>query len=57
VLIDLNGHRKDFTVGFYDYDDEKWFFRDPDADESFEREHMKWFYLPLAELDSPQDKA
>lgn len=46
VLIDLNGNRKDFRVGWYDFDKKEWMFHVSDVS-ALEIEHLKWTYLPL----------
>lgn len=50
VLIDYDGHRKHFTVGWYDHDEKRWMFREEDTS-LLELEHMKWTYLNLAKYD------
>lgn len=47
VLCDVNGNRKDFRVGWYDFDDKKWMFHDLDRS-WLDEEHLKWASLPLA---------
>lgn len=47
VLCDVNGNRKEFRVGWYDFDDKEWRFHDTDRS-WLEEEHLKWAYLPLA---------
>ncbi len=46
VLIDLNGHRKEFQTGWYDHDDKEWRFHVDDIS-MLELENLKWCYLPL----------
>jgi hypothetical protein len=50
VLVDLNGHRKDFVIGWYDHDDKEWVYRAEDTS-LLEFEHGQWMYLPLAKYD------
>lgn len=49
VLIDVDGNRKTFRVGFYDIDFETkggtWTLYD--EDETIDLDHMKWTELPL----------
>jgi hypothetical protein len=47
VLIDLDGNRKDFRIGWYDFDDKKWRLHYQSAEIQIEVEHMKWTNLPL----------
>lgn len=48
VLCDVNGNRKEFRVGWYDFDDKAWQFHDTDRS-WLEEKHLKWTYLPLAD--------
>ena len=53
VLIDVDGNRKNFEIGWWDYDDQLWRFHNVDANELHDIVDKKllWAYLPLAELD------
>lgn len=54
VLIDLDGKRKDFQVGWYDFDAKEWRFYS-DVHPNIKNRYAKsilWAYLPLAELDN-----
>lgn len=46
VLIDLNGKRKDFRVGWYDFDNKEWMFHVMDTS-SIVLQHLSWTKLPL----------
>jgi hypothetical protein len=46
VLIDLNGLRKHFAIGWYDYDQKKWYFHQED-NSYFKPADMTWTYLPI----------
>lgn len=46
VLIDLNGWRRDFRVGWYDHNNKQWMFHVDDIS-VLELDHMTWTYLPL----------
>lgn len=47
VLIDIDGNRKTFTIGWHDNDDKVWRnIGDDEIDPT-----MKWQYLPLAKYD------
>jgi len=51
VLIDVDGNRKTFVIGWYDFDENKWevpYF----LKTSIDLKHMKWMYLPLAKYDN-----
>lgn len=50
VLIDLDGWRKDFAIGWYDHDNKEWMFHQEDKS-LLDLKHMKWTYLPLAKYD------
>lgn len=50
VLIDLDGWRKHFAIGWYDHDDKEWRFHQEDRSQ-FEPANMKWTYLPLEKYD------
>ncbi len=50
VLIDIDGNRKFFHVGWFDHSERKWRFRDADTPE-IDLEHGKWCLLPLSEYD------
>ena len=47
VLIDVNGTGKIFRVGWYDFDDEKWWFHDQSAENNFDEDYAVWFKLPF----------
>jgi hypothetical protein len=47
VLIDLDGNRKDFRTGWYDFDDKAWRLHDKAEEKNIDLEHMKWTELPL----------
>lgn len=47
VLIDLDGFRKTFSVGWYDFDDDVWKLNDESMEIHIDRKNMKWFKLPL----------
>lgn len=50
VLIDLEGDREEFIIGYYDFIEKDWFGTDGDGilvDKS-----MRWMYLPLAKYDT-----
>lgn len=51
VLIDIDGYRKHFSIGYYDYDNKRWFIRDEESRPDLDLEHMSWTYLPLAKYD------
>lgn len=41
VLIDMNGQRKDFQIGWYDFDERKWCFHVSDTS-NLDLEKMEW---------------
>lgn len=45
VLIDVNGNRNQFAIGYYDKKDKDWVVYH--STEYLELEHMKWTYLPI----------
>lgn len=47
VLIDLDGLRREFRVGWYDFDDDKWRLHDKAMQKFIDRKNMKWLKLPL----------
>ena len=47
VLIDMDGWRKNFRVGWYDHEDDQWKFHNPEDEKIFDRAHMKWTHLPI----------
>jgi len=52
VLIDVDGWRKNFRVGWYDHENKLWFiYDDTNWKVKINKKHMKWFYLPLASKD------
>lgn len=52
VLIDLNGQRKSYGVGWYDYDNKCWRFHEYGrAAIFFHFATAKWQYLPLLALE------
>lgn len=42
VVIDLDGNRKNFRIGWYDFTEKEWRFHDHEAYRSLDLEHMKW---------------
>lgn len=48
VLIDMDGYRKNFRIGWYDFDDKEWRLHDKGAEESLDIKNMRWQTLPLA---------
>lgn len=48
LLIDIDGWRKNFTVGHYDFDEKRWYIHNPDL--TIESTAM-WQYLPLAKYE------
>lgn len=51
-LIDLNGHRIEFAIGYYDHKNSRWIICDDDKRSLFEPEHMTYQRLPLAKYDN-----
>lgn len=49
VLIDLDGNRKVFRVGYYDFNSKKWIVYDQNQAEYLEVDHMKWTSIPLVD--------
>lgn len=49
VLIDTDGNRKNYVVGYYNQDHEKWILSDPGI--PLDMEHGVWCYLPLSKYD------
>jgi len=49
VLIDIDGNRKWFVLGWYDFEYNKWSHSSDTNDEI--TIHMRWTYLPLAKYD------
>lgn len=47
VLIDLDGYRKTFRTGWYDFDDKAWRLHNKAEEKNIDLEHMKWTELPL----------
>lgn len=47
VLCDVNGKRKEFRVGWYDFEDREWRFHDDDQS-WLEVKHLKWAYIPIS---------
>jgi len=45
VLVDPDGRRKDFYIGWYDHDCKKWMFQCEDQVQH--DEHLKWQDLPF----------
>lgn len=50
VLIDMNGNRKNFTIGWFDHDDKEWKFYWEDTS-MLEPKHLHWQKLPLKKYD------
>lgn len=49
VLIDLDGHMKDFEVGYYNFDRKEWNLRNGDRGrKDIDVKHMRWAMLSLA---------
>lgn len=51
-LIDLDGYRTLYAIGFFDHANARWIIHDADKRTLFELEHMTWQRLPLAKYDS-----
>lgn len=49
VLIDLDGNRETFRVGWYDFDEHAWMLYDTDS--AVIDEYAKWRYLPLVKYE------
>ncbi len=49
VLIDRTGKRKNFVVGWYDFDEKKWIVSH--GIDELEPSELVWQYLPLAKYD------
>lgn len=49
VIIDLDGYRETFRVGWYDFENQAW--RLHDLDSAVEEDNAKWSYLPLNKYD------
>lgn len=47
VLIDIDGWRKEFRVGWYDHERDIWYLHDKSMEKYIERARMKWTYLPI----------
>lgn len=45
VLIDMDGSRNHYSIGWYDHDESKWFFQGDDS--FFHPTAMRWSNLPL----------
>lgn len=45
VLIDMDGKRKNFQIGWYDHDEKKWCFHVHDTS-NFDAEKMEWRHIP-----------
>jgi hypothetical protein len=45
VLIDIDGMRKHFCIGWYDFDDKEWVTDSPAV--TIDQEKMKWLRLPF----------
>jgi hypothetical protein len=48
VLIDVDGNRETFVIGWYDYDTKEWSNRDQHP---MDLENMKWSYLPFVKYE------
>lgn len=52
VLIDIDGHRKDFYIGCYHTDYKEWTLKKEDTDDyEIDFKHAKWAYPPHAARD------
>lgn len=54
VLIDVDGYRKNFVIGYYSHNDHEW--KNSETLIAFEWkdfEHARWFKLPIAKNDKP----
>jgi hypothetical protein len=47
VLIDIDGYRKRFRVGWYDFEDKQWNLYDLETG-TFEVDNLRWTCIPLA---------
>lgn len=52
VLIDVNGERTDFAIGYYSFTDKTWRYKDGFTDTTI----LRWFHLPLAKYDKHKVK-
>lgn len=50
VLVDMDGNRKHFVIGWYDHSEKEWILRAKDTS-LLEPEHAQWMYLPLAKYN------
>lgn len=50
VLIDLEGDRTEFIIGYYDFIEKDWW--DDNGGGIIVDENMRWMYLPLAKYDT-----
>lgn len=50
VLIDTDGNRTDFAIGYYSFVDECWRYTDLNNVEDYGK-NLRWFHLPLAKYD------
>lgn len=48
VLIDIDGNRTDFRIGWYEYDTKEWRLHDIHAQHCIVKRGMRWSFLPLA---------
>lgn len=57
VLIDTDGKRENFFVGYYDFSIKHWDIRGRDSEE-IDLEHMRWTFLNLAKYEkNPPSKS
>jgi hypothetical protein len=47
VLIDVDGWRKNFAIGWYDLDMNKWINQDIHSQSELDQKNLKWQYLPF----------
>lgn len=47
-LIDIDGNRKTFRVGWYDSDERQWHYYHEENDQPIDQKNMKWTELPLS---------
>lgn len=51
VLIDVDGWRTTFIIGYYHFNEKRWYAVHGDQD-AIDQEKMIWQYLPLAKYNS-----
>lgn len=47
-LIDIDGKRKTFRVGWYASDEKQWYYYHEENDQPIDQKNMKWTELPLS---------